>query len=192
MTNELNAEFERIKQMHGEATRKTAARGVLGPSVVRVFSKGTREALLHLLPKIEVDTLPAMRSQEEYSAWFDSTLNRVARKIDSHNSSNTRIRPGLKWGHASKVTSLYVRDLVLKSRYFSDADAKKIARFLHVPIDGVVIDRLGALGVPPPFKLIKEIDTRKKFYAVQSSLDAAARAHKIPRVWFDDNWGDRQ
>jgi len=192
MTKALNAEFRRIKRQHTDAIRKTVARGALGPSVVRVFAEGTRDALLPVLPKIDVDRLPTVASAAKYSAWFDRNLERVARVIRFHNAGNSRIRPGLKWGHASKVMSLYVRDLVLKSRYFSDADSMKIAPYLHVPIDGVVMDRLRALGVPLPFKLIKDIDTRAKFYFLQNSLEVVARAHEVPRVWFDDNWGDRQ
>lgn len=82
--------------------------------------------------------------------------------------------------------------LVLSSRYFFDTDAAKVSAFLYVPIDSVVINRLRKLGVRQPFTKIKEIDTREKFYAVQEALASAALNHRIPRVWFDDNWGDRQ
>jgi len=43
-----------------------------------------------------------------------------------------------------------------------------------------------------PFKAIKEIDTTEKFYDVQELLGEAAAKVGVPRVWFDDNWGDRQ
>ena len=61
-----------------------------------------------------------------------------------------------------------------------------------MPVDGVVIERLRELGARQPFTKINEIDTREKFYGVQEALASAALAHNIPRVWFDDNWGDRQ
>ncbi len=76
--------------------------------------------------------------------------------------------------------ALYVRDLVLSSRYFSDTDAAKVRAFLHVPVDSVVIGRLGKLGVRQPFTKIKEIDTREKFYGVQEALASAARAIEKP------------
>ena len=159
----LNDEFRRIKAAHQEALKKTIARVVLGPSVMRVYAKGTRDALLPLLPKLDVDTITQFKSQEQFSAWFDEHVGRVAKIIDRHNPRNTRIRPGLKWGHATKIMALYVRDLVLSSRYFSDTDAAKVRAFLHVPVDSIVIGRLRELGVRQPFTRIKEIDTREKF-----------------------------
>ena len=188
----LNDEFRRIKEQHPEALKKTIARVVLGPSVMRVYAKGTRDALLPLLPKLDVDTITQFKNQEQFSAWFDEHVGRIAKVIDQHNPRNTRIRPGLKWGHATKIMALYVRDLVLSSRYFSYTAAAKVSAFLHVPVDSVVIGRLRELGVQQPFTKIKEIDTREKFYRVQEGLASAALTHNIPRVWFDDNWGDRQ
>jgi hypothetical protein len=192
MVTALNDEFGRIKEQHRKALKKTIARVVLGPSVMRVYRKGTRDALLPLLPTLDVDTITQFDSQQQFSEWFDRHVERIARIIDRCNRRNTRIRPGLKWGHATKIMALYVRDLVLSSRYFSDTDAAKVSAFLHVPIDSVVIGRLRTLGVRQPFTKIKEIDTREKFYAVQEALASAALDHNIPRVWFDDNWGDRQ
>ena len=188
----LTNEFRRIKEHHREALKKTIARVVLGPSVMRVYAKGTRDALLPLLPKIDVDKITRFQNQEQFSAWFDDHVDRIAKLVDRHNPQNRRIRPGIKWGHSTKIMALYVRDLVLSSRYFSDTDAEKISFFLHVPVDSVVIGRLRKLGIRQPFAKIKEIDTRQKFYGVQEALAAAAQPLGIPRVWFDDNWGDRQ
>jgi hypothetical protein len=188
----LNQEFRRIKVEHRDALKKTIARVVLGPSVMMVYAKGTRDALLPFLPKLDVDTITRFKGQDQFSAWFDEHVERIAKIIDQHNPRNTRIRPGLKWGHATKIMALYVRDLVLSSRYFSDMDAATISAFLHVPVNSVVIERLRELGARQPFTKIKEIDTREKFYGVQEALASAALAHNIPRVWFDDNWGDRQ
>lgn len=192
MITSLDDEFQRIKGQHQEALKKTTARVVLGPSVMRVYAKGTRDALLPFLPTLDVDAITQFKNQEQFSEWFDKYVERVAKIIDQHNHRNTRIRPGLQWGHATKIMALYVRDLVLSSRYFSDTDAARVSAFLHVPIDSVVIERLRKLGVRQPFTKIKEIDTREKFYVVQEALASAALNHKIPRVWFDDNWGDRQ
>ncbi len=192
MVTALKSEFRRIKSRHKGALKKTIARVVLGPSVMRVYAKGTREALLPVLPKLDVDLIAQFKHQDQFSAWFDNQVTRIAKIIDRCNPDNARIRPGLKWGHATKIMALYVRDLVLSSRYFSDQDAIRISAFLHVPVDSVVIGRLKQLGIRQPFTKIKEIDTRDKFYGVQRVLAAAAMSHGVPRVWFDDNWGDRQ
>jgi hypothetical protein len=189
----LEKEFLRIKSAHRKALKNTASRSVLGPSVMRVYARGTRNALMPVLAEeIDIDALTAIRHQEAFSRWFDTQLGRVARAIRPLNSRNDRIAPGAKWGHASKILTLFVRDLVLRSRYFTDKDARKISRFLHAPIDSIVIKRLRKLRVHLPFSRIKDIDSRKKFYDVQESLASAARKAGIPRVWFDDNWGDRQ
>ncbi len=145
-----------------------------------------------VLEDVEIDDPPTIRDQETFQTWFDKQLSRVAHTIDRRNSRNRRIAPGAKWGHATKILTLFVRDLVLKSRYFSDKDAKRISQYLYAPIDSIVIRRLRILGVRPPFSKIKEIDSRKKFYDVQEKLGSAAKKAGIPRVWFDDNWGDRK
>ena len=192
MDTALSSEFRRIKASHREAMRKTIARVALGPSVMRVYAKGTRDVLLPLLPKIDVDAVTRFKNQEQFSEWFDSHVEGIAKLIDQHNPRNTRIRPGIKWGHSTKIMAIYIRDLVLSSRYFPDADAKRVSFFLHVPVDSIVIGRLRTLGIRQSFSKIKEIDTREKFYGVQDALAIAAHPFGIPRVWFDDNWGDRQ
>lgn len=192
MMTALHEEFRRIKKQHSQALRKTAARVVLGPSVMRVYTSGTKDKLLSLLPTLDIDRIIYYKNQKQFSAWFDQSVSRVAKVISLCNPRNTRIRPGIKWGHATKIMALYVRELVLNSRYFSDSEAEKISPFLHVPIDGVVIGRLRKLGLDPPFRKIKEIDMREKFYLVQENLASAALAQGVPRIWFDDNWGDRQ
>jgi hypothetical protein len=78
------------------------------------------------------------------------------------------------------------------SRYFTDADAARISPWLYSPIDRVVIDRLRKLHGLLPFRQIKGINTPEKFYLVQDLLGQAAAKVGVPRVWFDDNWGDRQ
>lgn len=189
----LDKEFRRLKNEHREALRNTVARSVTGPSVMRVYKGGTKQALMPVLAEqIEIDALTEIRDQSAFSDWYDAQLNYVVRAITPLNDGNTRIFPGVRWGHATKILSLFVRDLVLRSDYFSHTNAKRISPFLHVPIDSIVMKRLRELGVAMPFSKIRDIDKRAKFYAVQEILIPAARKAGIPRVWFDDNWGDRQ
>lgn len=188
----LDEEFSRIKNSHREALKKTASRTVLGPSVMRVYSTGTRHALMPVLARIDIEVLATIPHQEAFSGWFDHHVDRLAQAIRRSNPNNNRISPGTKWGHATKILALFIRDLVLRSRYFSDQQARRITPFLHAPIDSIVIRRLKKLGVPLAFSRIKDIDSRAKFYDVQKQLSSAAKRAGIPRVWFDDNWGDRQ
>ncbi len=185
-------EFREIKRRHREALKKTAARVVLGPSVMRVYRKGTTDALRPVLAEVPIDELGRVRDQKHFSAWFDSQVHRITGVIARRNRNNPRIHPGLKWGHATKIMALFVRRLVLTSQYFPYRRARRLSFFLHCPIDGVVMLRLKKLGIRLRFKKIKDIDRRAKFYQVQKMLGRASAQCGVPRVWFDDNWGDRQ
>ncbi len=189
----LDEEFRRLKADHRKAIRITAARGVLGAAVMRVYRRGTRDALIPILTeKIHIDALSCIRDQEAFSRWYNTQLALVERAIKKRNKGNDRISPGVKWGHAAKVLNLFVRDLVLRSDYFSHKDSRRMSVFLYAPIDSIVMRRLRKLNVLLRFSKIKDIDTRTKFYEVQTTLSSSAAKARIPRVWFDDNWGDRQ
>ena len=188
----LQDELIRIKANHGTAIRRTASRVVLGSSVIRVFEPGTKPKLQAALDRIDVDRLHGVRSQGAFKEWFARELGRVARVMKATNRRNSRVNPGYKWGHGTKVLCLWVRDIVLNSRYFPDATMELLSPWLYAPVDSVVIKRLRELGVRLPFRAIKEIDTARRFFAVQDTLAEAAKAAGVPRIWFDDNWGDRQ
>lgn len=188
----LTEEFQRISLMHRLALRKRAARIVLGPSVTRVFAKGTKKELLQILDDISIDEIVRVRNQEQFKAWFRAHLDRVARVVKRLNHHNERVTPGYKWGHATKVLILWIREVVLNSRYFDDATVKRVSPWLYAPIDSIVLNRLRTVGCTVPFQAIKDIDSAEKFYGLQELLGQAADRVGIPRVWFDDNWGDRQ
>jgi len=51
--------------------------------------------------------------------------------------------------------------------------------------------RLRELGEKPAVFKISGIDSPERFWRIQDLLGAAAARVGVPRVWFDDNWGDR-
>ena len=159
--------------------------------MIRVFAKGTKQPLMEALVALDVEALPGLGDQAEFRRWFVHALGRVARRLKRTNHDNTRIMPGYKWGHATKVLALYVREVVLNSRYFTDDDVTRIEPWLYVPIDGVVMDHCRDVGVDPRVRRIKEIDSSAKFFRVQELLSGPAERAGVPRVWFDDAWGDR-
>jgi hypothetical protein len=189
--NALVAEYRRIKKKHLGAMEERAARAATSSSVIRVYRPGTKEKLMLALEGVDIESLKKLSGQNAYKKWFEKELNRIADVIRKTNANNENIFPGYKWGHATKILCIYVRSLVLCSRYFSDAQKRHISPWLYAPIDRIVIKRLRLLGVPPPFKAIKEIDTPKKFYDVQNMLGNAAAQADVPRVWFDDAWTER-
>ncbi|MHB1218207.1 MAG: hypothetical protein ACYC1L_08425 [Alphaproteobacteria bacterium] len=190
-TKPLVEKFRCIRNSHETSTIKTIARVALGPSVMRVYTKNTTANLLKVLSSINANELRAIQNQTEFAAWFDALVSTIHRCIRKTNEGNKKIRPGAKWGHSSKIAAIFVRNLVLNSRYFSDRDARRLSGFLYVPIDSIVIKELKKLKQPLNFSRIREIDTRRKFYNIQNVLGAAARQARTPRVWFDDIWADR-
>src|SRR5262249_48079444 len=157
--------------------------GVLGPSVIRVFRKGTRPGLLRVLSGLRVEKLADLR-ESEFRRWYERQLEGVAQELLIRNRQNAWVQPGLKWGHANKVLSLYLRDLVLHTRFFPDTAVESIKHWLYAPLDSIAITRLRKLGVNLPFRRIREIDSAEKFYEVQDALEAAASHIRVPRVWF--------
>jgi len=188
----LVGEFQRIRDNHERALQKAAARAVLGSSVIRVFASGTKKHLLPVLAAVPVDKLVELNDASEFKSWFEGQLEIVAQEIKQRNPNNSRIYPGYKWGHAAKVLNLYLWEVVLGSRYFTDSEMSRIRPWLYVPIDGLVIRRLRQMGLRLPFAKIKEIDSPEDFYFVQDLLGEAAAQVGVPRIWFDDIWGDRQ
>ena len=188
----LVGEFQRIKDRHSEAVRKRAVRVVLGPSVIRVFEKKSTDDIRPVLEAVPIDELLEIKKESEFRDWFNKHLEKVKEAVSVKNSSNPRIGEGYILGHCTKVLTLYLREIVLNSRYFDDVETNRIQYLLYAPIDSINIDRLEDLGCSLPFNAIKEIDTKEKFYHVQDALGRAAAQVGIPRIWFDDNWGDRQ
>lgn len=190
VSSQLVNEFSKIGKNHWQALRRTHARNVLGPSVIRVFKKGTKKELVSHLQEIEIDQLKSIKNQTEFNKWFDDELESLAKVVRRHNHNNKRINPGVKWGHSSKVLCLYCNAMVLFSRYFSDDEATRLSFWLFVPLDGIILRKLESLDYTAPAK-IRLIQTRKDFYRVQNDLGSAASTHQVPRVWFDDYWSDR-
>ncbi len=103
-----------------EAQRHWSARAATGASVIRVFAQGTRPVLLEKLVQLPVKELGALRSKTAFQDWFEGQLHRVAATLQRNNRTNRRVQPGITWGHGAEILSIYVRSLVLHSRYFSD------------------------------------------------------------------------
>lgn len=187
----LAKEFVRIRDDHPGAIVRTVARMALPGSVGRVFTTGTTKALVDLLPRLPVDQLRTLSDQADYRAWFEAALRRVAKKILEFNPREARgaVHPGYDWGHGTKVLSLFVRNLVLFSRYFTEDEARRLQWWLYCPVDRIVIERLRRVGFDPGVNLIREID-EAAFWRIQDGLSEAAATAGVQRVWFDDVWSE--
>ncbi len=126
----LEKEYGRIDEHHWDAERHFFARVVLPSSVMRVFYPDTREHVLKVLSRTNVEALRSIRSQEKYRTYFKKQLDRVARVISKTNRGNSRLCPGHKWGHGTKILCLFLRDMVLHSRYLPERTAERVSRYL--------------------------------------------------------------
>jgi len=189
----LSEEFERIKDNHKEAVKIRVAKVCFSGSTGRVFESKSSSRIKEKLRNIEVDELLKIETEDKFQIWFEKTLEELVKAVPDKTSRGEKISEGArKWGYGTKILNLFVRDIVLHSRYFTDTQSERIQKFLYVPIDGIIIDKLCKLGEKLYFDKIKEIDTREKFYEIQNRLGRAASEFDVPRVWFDDNWGNRR
>ena len=148
----LVREFRRIKNNHRRAMKYWAAKATLTPSVIRVFSKKSREKILPHLVSINVSKLSGFQSQVQYDRWLMDRLSNLASLVRRLNPNNPTINPGYKWGHAAKVLNIYVREILLHSRYFDPVVVERVSKWLHVPIDGRNIHRLEGARLSASFR----------------------------------------
>jgi hypothetical protein len=163
------------------------------PSVMRAFKKDTVEDLAGTLMSLPVDELPELADQGRYRIWFEAALDSVARTILHCNPPGLRskVHPEYKWGHATKVLCLFVRNLALCSRYFAEEEARRIEPWLYCPIDSIVMAGLRRADFNPGVRQINAIN-EAAFWRIQDALSVAAETAGVPRVWFDDVWSEER
>ncbi len=181
-------EYRRLEACHRRTLVRRAARLVLGGSVIRVLDPGADHDVLSVLVRLRVDTVPTLVGQEGFRRWFERALRRVSAAIIIRNADSPRVHPGCKWGHGTKILTLFLRELVMSSRCFSDTDAERIAPWLYTPLDRIALNRLSQLGYPNGIHAIKHLDSARVFYRIQDDLSEAAARVGVPRIWFDDVW----
>ena len=173
--------------IYRELTKQRIGKIVLGSSVIRVFVKGTKDALLKCLHKIPVERALYLHTQAEYDRWHYHQVKKVYNCLRYQRGNISRIgnNTGLEFGHATKIVNLFIGHLVFYSPYFKKKDTITISTFLHVPLDRKVFDALRACnveGVPPS---IKKVD-KTTYYRLQDEIRQHAKAHKLPPLYFDE------
>lgn len=131
----LLTEYQRLKINHEKAVQLRVARATLGSSVIRVFALDTRPDLIKAFDRIPVRELRAITGDDAFRVWFELHLDAVARVIARRNAGNARIQPGAKWGHSTKVLTIFLREMVSHTRLFRDDEVPRIERLLYVPLD---------------------------------------------------------
>ncbi len=186
----LIEKYVALKEKDRQDVAARIAQLVPGGSVIRVFNKGTSKDLVAALKRIDLDALANCQTQEEFDRFFFQSLDQIDAAILILNKHKRSLGRGHKWGHASKILCLYLRDIVLFSRYFDDTVARRLQGFLYMPIDSVVMKHLRACGSAIKPQRIKDIDSEEEFREIQNLLALAARRANAPRIIFDNVWSE--
>jgi hypothetical protein len=192
-TKRLVDEFCRLKERHdSELVVERTAAVTLGPSLIRAYNKGTKPRLFYALLSVDLESFSKCESREEFRKFFEAELEKVYRALAQDEENIRKHGLGLKWGHATKVLCIFLRDLVVYSRYFDEDTAKRLERFLYNPIDGIVMRKLEELGNDTGARRIKDIDTPDGFWRIQNLLGEAAELADTVQIRFDDVQAERR
>lgn len=183
--------FREIHSRRIESCLRWAAYASTVPSVMRVFRPGSRQDVLPTLLSVAVDELRNVAGADDYRRWYIRALDQLVESLQRRNRDNTRVQPGLRWGHATKILSIYVREVLFHTRYFTEDEYRRTGPFLYVPFDSIVMRELVSCGVTLPFFQIKSIDSEEKFFSAQDLLFRSAEAVGTWAIWFDDVWAAR-
>lgn len=158
---------------------------ILGSSVIRVFSKGTKPALMKGLKAIPVNELNQLTTQTEFDSWHQSHVRKIQRILERSDKDRARFEKGELFGHATKVVNLYLGHLVLYSHYFKKVTINRVKYLLHVPLDSKVFIALRgepSLIVPGSIKELKSGSYDK----IQKAIREHALNAGLPAIYFDE------
>jgi hypothetical protein len=167
-------------------TKTRVIKITLGNSVIRVFIKTTKTALIECLQNLPVEEVTSIGSQREYDDWHFTQAQTIYGCLCSKRGNIGRLgHTGLLYGHATKIFNIFIGHLIFYSPYFKSSAVSKVKRFLHVPLDKKVFDALKACSIPNVPKSIKKI-TETSYYNLQEVIRGAALPYRIPPLYFDE------
>jgi hypothetical protein len=158
----------------------------LGNSVIRVFVKKTKEALIERLSNLPVEQLEDIKSQQEYEDWHFNQVQKIYDCLCNKRGNISRLgHTGLLYGHATKIFNIFIGHLIFYSPYFSNVEVRAVKKFLHVPLDKKVFDALRACSIPNVPLSIKQV-TETSYYNLQEVIRNAALRYRRPPLFFDE------
>lgn len=186
--DKLTKVFADIKKNHKAYALQRIIKNCVGPSTLRTLAPGTKSDIAKLLSNIEVHSMKAINSEEEFMDWFTEHVKLIGQHLKMKNR-NTKRNASLTWGYGSKILALYLRDLFNCNQLVTSREAKKFTPWLYCPIDRIILRQIGkSPGINQNIKGILDIDSSEKFYKIQRHLKTHANAAKTHRVYFDDIW----
>lgn len=187
-SKKLVENFREIKIRQKDSAIKRTALVTLGASLIRVFEKKTKEDLLEVLGSVPIADLRKINSESKFETFYKLQLNRIERAVLKRNAKNKKLGKGLKWGHCTKVLSIFLREIVLRSRIFPDTRVDQLKPFLYAPLDSKVLRRLRKCGLAKVPHKINKLKTARQFWELQESIRKAAKEAGTFAIYLDDVW----
>lgn len=189
----LKKEYKKIKNKHDDTVVQKTALIVLGSSIIRVFKRGTKKDIVKVLQRISIDDMKrACKSKNRFKKWFIQKSQRVDRVLRPRKRMPKK--ESRRWAHATKITSLYLRDLLCQcSKKFTKTSYDHIEKMLYMPLDGIVLAALKKLckeykcGIEIPNSM-SGLNKKQQFFDIQDCLRCHADKVGVPAIWFDDIW----
>lgn len=93
-----------------------------------------------------------------------------------------------RWAYFAKLINIVVYEIVANRELFSQADWRRVRRFLHVPLDEKVLSHLE--NVSHAFPKIEKLKgmTKDEYLQAQEAVRALAKLHRRPAIWFEAAW----
>jgi len=186
MNKTLVREYRRLCRKHKDAVRRRMAKACAGAEP-RVFAGGVKEELKKGLLNVSLSDMCKNESEAEFRRWFDERASELSEHIRPARSKQENFRIG----HALKILSLYIYEVVMNVDCLSASERKRLRPWLYVPLDGDIIECLKNCGEDLDFSAICGISL-DKFHDVQCRLRKAAVKAECHRILFEDNWGKRE
>ena len=153
-------------------------------AMARLFRAGTHGKLKEkIFECVKPVDLCAIQTREDYDHW----LMRIVESNCWRNCS----RNGLvedRWAYFAKLINIVVYEIVSNRELCQEAVWERLKWFLHLPVDGVVLNHLNTLkpGFPAPSKL--KGMTKLEYLQIQSAARELAVHLGDPPIWFEDAW----
>lgn len=188
---QLIKKYEKIKIKHDEIVLQKIASVTLGPSVIRVFKKGTKKDITKVLQRISFDDMKrACKSKNGFKRWFI----KKSQKVDGILRTRRHMKGSKRWAHATKITSLYLRALLCQGgKKFTKNEYNRVEKMLYMPLDSIILAKMKELckgyncGIEIPNSM-SGLKTEQQFFDIQEYLRSHADEVAVPAIWFDDIW----
>ena len=189
-SKKLIEKFRQIKKQRQrkDAAIKRTALVTLGASLIRVFKEKTKHDILDALISVPIEDLRKINNESEFRAFYKHQLNRIEKAVLRKNARNRTLGKGLKWGHCTKILSIFIREVVLRSRICSNKEVKRLVPFLYVPLDSKVLRKLRDCELSEVPRRIKDLSTAGQFWNLQELIGRAAKEAGTFAIYLDDVW----